>query len=60
MESVDSLANAIDRHQLTADLNGTFQYNHLRWLEFRLVRIFNLFTDFYSDIFLLEIRDICL
>lgn len=38
VESVDSLSNAIDRQQLTPDLNGTFQYHHLRWLEFRLVR----------------------
>jgi hypothetical protein len=35
---VESLSHAIDRHQLTSDLNGTFQYNHIRWLDFRLVR----------------------
>ena len=38
VESVDSLSSAVDRQQLTPDLNGTFQYHHLRWLEFRLVR----------------------
>lgn len=38
VESVESLTQAIDRNQLTVDLNGTFQYNHIRWLDFRLVR----------------------
>jgi hypothetical protein len=37
VESVESLTHAIDRNQLTPDLNGTFQYNHIRWLDFRLV-----------------------
>ncbi|CAF1199006.1 unnamed protein product [Adineta steineri] len=36
VESVESLSHAIDRNQLTSDLNGTFQYNHTRWLDFRL------------------------
>jgi hypothetical protein len=39
VESVESLTHAIDRNQLTPDLNGTFQYNHIRWLDFRLVKI---------------------
>ncbi|CAF1274950.1 unnamed protein product, partial [Didymodactylos carnosus] len=36
IESVESLTRDIDRNQLTNDLNGTFQYNHQNWLEFRL------------------------
>ncbi|CAF3700892.1 unnamed protein product, partial [Rotaria socialis] len=36
VQSLESLTYAIDRNQLTPDLNGTFQYNHIRWLDFRL------------------------
>ncbi|CAF1006794.1 unnamed protein product, partial [Didymodactylos carnosus] len=36
VESVESLTRDIDRNQLPTDLNGTFQYNHQNWLEFRL------------------------
>ncbi|CAM4784560.1 unnamed protein product [Rotaria magnacalcarata] len=36
VQSLESLTYTIDRNQLTPDLNGTFQYNHIRWLDFRL------------------------
>jgi hypothetical protein len=38
---------------LTVDLNGTFQYNHLRWLEFRLVRLFILVNKLVDHTYLL-------
>ncbi|CAF4820588.1 unnamed protein product [Rotaria sp. Silwood1] len=36
VESLESLTYAIDRNQLTSDLNGIFPYNHIHWLDFRL------------------------
>ena len=37
LDSLDDIYSHIDRDQLTADYGGTFEYNHLAWVEFQRV-----------------------
>ena len=37
MIDVDDLSKLVDASQLTADLDGTFSYDHNQWIDLRIV-----------------------
>lgn len=45
MVNLEGLSKFIDSTQLTSDLDGSLHYDHVQWIDIRLVRI-NQINDF--------------